>query len=272
MKRILFPTDFSPTSQNAFIYALQLAHGLGARLLWFHAWHTEEPVSAHGAPMGPPPTEISRHQFIEQYQNARREFNIQVEIEPIIEEGLPAEGILQAIETYQPDMIVMGSKGGRHQDGTELGGMATYLIGHQKTPVFVVPEQASYRPIQQIIFANDFHDQDLKTLRSLLGLARQLGARVNCLHIRPKDEHWNRSQSNYYEQLFYFDQQTPDLDFQIQTRDHIEEAILEALGEHQAELLVMLTHPKEGEEEYIATSLTRKLALRTQVPLLAFHS
>lgn len=37
MKNILFPTDFSQTADNAFIYALHLAKSLGANL---HVLHT----------------------------------------------------------------------------------------------------------------------------------------------------------------------------------------------------------------------------------------
>ena len=38
MKKILYPTDFSPTAENAFIFALQIADHLGASIITLHAF------------------------------------------------------------------------------------------------------------------------------------------------------------------------------------------------------------------------------------------
>src|SRR6187399_1650366 len=38
MKKILYPTDFSETAENAFIFALQIADHLGASIITLHAF------------------------------------------------------------------------------------------------------------------------------------------------------------------------------------------------------------------------------------------
>ena len=38
MKKILYPTDFSETAENAFIFALQIADHLGASIITIHAF------------------------------------------------------------------------------------------------------------------------------------------------------------------------------------------------------------------------------------------
>jgi nucleotide-binding universal stress UspA family protein len=38
MKKILFPTDFSETSNNAFVYALQLAKNIDAEVVTLHVY------------------------------------------------------------------------------------------------------------------------------------------------------------------------------------------------------------------------------------------
>ena len=38
MKKILYPTDFSETAENAFIFALQIADHLGASVITLHAF------------------------------------------------------------------------------------------------------------------------------------------------------------------------------------------------------------------------------------------
>jgi nucleotide-binding universal stress UspA family protein len=38
MKKILFPTDFSQTANNAFVYALQFAASMGAEIITLHVY------------------------------------------------------------------------------------------------------------------------------------------------------------------------------------------------------------------------------------------
>ncbi|MDZ4331458.1 MAG: universal stress protein, partial [Flavobacterium sp.] len=38
MKKILFPTDFSEVSKNAFIYALKLADSIDAEIITMHVY------------------------------------------------------------------------------------------------------------------------------------------------------------------------------------------------------------------------------------------
>ncbi|MEL6275916.1 MAG: universal stress protein, partial [Bacteroidota bacterium] len=38
MKKILFPTDFSPAATQAYIYALQLAKAIDASIVTLHAY------------------------------------------------------------------------------------------------------------------------------------------------------------------------------------------------------------------------------------------
>ena len=42
MKKILFPTDFSPTAENAFLYALALAAAMKAHLTLIHVYELPE--------------------------------------------------------------------------------------------------------------------------------------------------------------------------------------------------------------------------------------
>lgn len=268
MKKILFPTDFSEASRNAFMYALQLADKLEARLIWLHAIYdgpsaTQEDINAS---LG-----TSRNQFMDDYLKARKEFDIQVELEPMIEGGLAFESILEVANKEQVDLIVMGSKGARQTPSGEMGGIAAFLLGKTSVPMLIIPEKTHFRGITKMVFANDFKEKDLKVLKSLLLLAQKLGATIECIHIRPENQSWDRTQSNYYEQLFYFDQQTDQINFQIQTQDNVEQAINDVVAEDKDHVLVMLAHKRESDEAFQTQSLTRKIALHSKIPLLALH-
>ncbi len=266
MKKILFPTDFSPASRNAFLYALQLADKLEARLLWLHAMYDGPSSSSQEKEIE---LEIARNAFFDDYQHARNTYDIQVELEPLIEGGLAIGKILETAKKEEVDLIVMGSKGARQTPSGEVGGIAAYLLGQSQVPMLIIPEKTPFRGISKMIFANDFKAEDLKVLKDLLSLAQKLGATIECIHIRPDNQSWDQTQSNYYEQLFYFDQQTDQVNFQIQTRNNVEQAIYEAVEQDKEHVLVMLAHHRGSDETFEAESLTRKIALHSEVPLLA---
>lgn len=269
MKKILFPTDFSEASRNAFIYALRLADKLEARVVWLHAMYDGPSPSSSEKDID---LEVARNAFLDDYQKARVEYDIQVEIEPLFEEGLAIENILEVAEKEQVDLIVMGTKGARKTQVGDIGGMSAYLLGKAQVPMLIIPEKTPFRGITKMVFANDFKEQDLKILKNLLKLATKLGATIECIHIRPENQSWDRTQSNYYEQLFYFDQQTDQVNFQIQTQENVEQAIYDAVAEDKEHVLVMLAHKRENNQTFETESLTRKVALHSQIPLLALQS
>ena len=256
MKKILFPTDFSGASRNAFDFALYMAERLSARLLWLHVINDEKNAAKPSAIE----RELSKNIFFDDYQKARKENDIQIEIEPLIEDGLATESILEIAQEHEVDLIVIGSKGARKTDQGEIGGLAAYLLGHSHIPMLIIPEKAGFQSVSKMIFANDFKSTDLKGLKGLLHLAQKLDATIKCIHIRPEDQSWNRTQSSYYEQLFYFDQQTDQVNFQIRTQEHVEKAIYDAMEEKNGEVLVMLHQHRDNQEAFKAESLTRRIA------------
>jgi nucleotide-binding universal stress UspA family protein len=269
MKKILFPTDFSAASRNAFLYALQLADKLGARLLWLHVIYDGPSSSSEEQAIE---LEIARNAFFDDYQQARKAFGIQVELAPLIEGGVAVSSILDIAEKEAVEMIVIGSKGARMTPAGEMGGIAAYLLGQTRIPMLIIPEKTPFRGISKMIFANDFKAEDLRILKNLLVLAQKLGATIECIHIRPDNQAWDRTQSNYYEQLFYFDQQTDQVNFQIQTQNNVEQAIYEAVEQDKEHVLVMLAHHRDSRETFEMESLTHKIALHTDVPLLALKA
>ena len=66
MKKILFPTDFSATSNKAFIYALNIADHLGATITTLHVY--QKPIEAQNYP-GVDTQEIFKDFDLAEFQN-----------------------------------------------------------------------------------------------------------------------------------------------------------------------------------------------------------
>ncbi len=139
IKRILLPVDFSETSQRAAQWGLKLAEQLAAEALvvivldvgdlrvamdaGLHGFENdddvkrqiEEWIDAEYAKIVPPDT-----------HNVRRE----------IRRGIVEKEIIETVEQYEPELIVMGSVGITSR--LPVGSKTEYVMRHCKVPVTVV--------------------------------------------------------------------------------------------------------------------------------------
>src|SRR5690606_32726141 len=121
MKNILFPTDFSKTADNAFVYALHLAKTLGADL---HVLHTYSMPIVTG--LGIESTEVIQQVFdnveltsFEDFKNEAAELRKIAEDEGLsdvklsfdFQEGDLIINIMEAISKENIDLVVMGTTG-----------------------------------------------------------------------------------------------------------------------------------------------------------------
>ena len=143
IKKILFPTDFSEGSLNAFPYAVDLARTYGARLYMFHAIY--DVVTASG-------WYVPHISFDEMYKDvessARKElerFGLEEkrklkDVEHIIVKGVPYEEILKFAKENSIDLIVIGTHGRKGLDRALFGSTAERVVRNSTCPVLTVRE------------------------------------------------------------------------------------------------------------------------------------
>jgi universal stress protein E len=61
----------------------------------------------------------------------------------LVEDGEPASLIVQAIEAYEPDLLVMGTRGRGRLQRALLGSVANQVLNRARCDVLVVPERAA---------------------------------------------------------------------------------------------------------------------------------
>lgn len=276
MTRILFPTDFSPAAGHAFGYALMLAERLGAEILFFHAYSLTTSADMLA------PVEIIQAlraaeenralAYLEAYQaGIQAESQRAIAITPLLRTGYPAEAIVAVAEELKPDLIVMGTQGATHRLDVLLGSATTQVIQEAKVPVLAVPAQASWQAVHRIGLATDLKEGPSPHLIQLGHLARALAAEIHCVHIA-RDvaapqlgdllaaERWYRQETGYERVHLHL---VPD--------SQVAPALGRFMAEQQIDLLAVTTHRRSLLQRLLHPSLTRKLALESRIPLLAFH-
>lgn len=277
MKNILFPTDFSQTADNAFVYALQLAKTLGSEL---HVLHTYAMPIVSG--LGVESSEVVQQVFenveltsFERFKEKAAELRKMVENEGMddvklsfeFEEGDLILNILNTIEKQNIGLIVMGTNGASGFDKKIFGSNTLNTIRSIDIPILCVPYSAKYKGISRIGFTTLFREADKEPLREILRIAERFDAQVRCLHViqdvkyEPVEEtakEWDRE--------FH----TERLKFVLieGTGEPIEEHINNFIRDFNIGFLGIVKRNQSFFERIFSSSLSKKLISNLDVPLL----
>ena len=132
-KKIVFPTDFSTSSDAALEHAAGLARDMGARLLIVHV---EEPPLAYGGGemyYGVPEPDRSA---IEKMLGKIKPSTAEVPYEHHLLIGSPADEIVRFADEHGADLIVMGPDGRSGLRRMLMGSVAEAIVRRANCPVF----------------------------------------------------------------------------------------------------------------------------------------
>lgn len=142
-QKILFPTDFSPASQQALGWATSLARDTGATML---IAHVEEPPMAYGGGEMYLPVEENREELRKSLVQVVP-MDHDVRFEHMLLVGDPAEAIVQTAEKEGCDLIVMGTHGRKGLTRLLMGSVAEAVVRKAKCPVLTV-KQPAHVPVE----------------------------------------------------------------------------------------------------------------------------
>jgi len=134
---ILHPTDFSPSSEEAFQLAEALAGGQKSNLVVLHVVPPDGPSVFAGKAR----VHIRRDEERERRREALRQLrtsNPRVSVEYRLAEGEVGAEILRAANQSHADVIVMGSRGRTGLERLALGSVADQVMRKAPCPVITV--------------------------------------------------------------------------------------------------------------------------------------
>lgn len=267
METILLPVDFSPASRNAAVFAAELAKLFHSKLLLFHAYMLPTPISEVPYAM----VTVDNLQK-ENEQEIKKEAdwihdNYGLEVEWLVRIGIASDEIKTLCKEREIDLIVMGMKGAGGLDKI-IGSTTTNVARKVKTPVLVVPHDATYTPIKHITYASDFtYKTSTRLFSPMLQLARAYGARTHILFVR--QGHGGNSEveltgKKSSEIIF----EGYDHEYVTLEEPSVNQGISKYIQEYSSELLVMVAHKHTFLERVFSKNHTTVMAYETHVPLL----
>lgn len=269
MKKILFPTDFSPAAANAFLYAHALAEALEARIDVVHIFHL--PV---GDASNIPPEYIQKmldEAEAETMQNLK-EFSRPCLGKPTCGILLPVYGLFTAMEITDlarqehHDMIIMGTKGQRSALEKLLGSVTTEVMMKAPCPVLAIPADAVFTAVAHIAYATAFEPSDDHAVEQLMYLAGRLNAQVHFVNVKTRTgDHLIREVKMEKDYRYNF------ADLSEVHHNTVQEGIDEFLQQRKMDWLTLFVPQRRLWERLFHSSLTKKMAYHSSIPLLVFH-
>jgi len=145
IRRILLATDLSAASEGATLQALDLAHDLGAELLIVSVI---DPGSLRlpGGRFGVRVDQVrtSREAAAQELVSRGRSAGVRVRF--LIWEGDPGDSIVDAAQSEQVDIVVVGSHGRGSVGRFFIGSVSDFVVRHAPCPVLVVRARGEEQP------------------------------------------------------------------------------------------------------------------------------
>ena len=287
MKTILFPTDFNTTTA-ALGWARLFASQPGASLLLLHVFQPAPPDTTLptvgtlglGSESSLHLDDFSRDQLLEMADQLRAE-GLTVTTDWRIDSV--ENGILTAATDSDADLIITGRSELNNFFDRLVGSATTGIARHAHCPVLIVPahtisgnnaeNQAYNAPAQlrTIVFASSLQTDDVGVMRQVVELAHTFGATVQVLKIHAENQPTIFDDADSVAGLqreFGADR------LQVTKTDArtVSGGLQDFLHEHDTDLLVMTTHERDFFDRLLSPSLTERMVLRAELPLLVFHN
>ncbi len=277
---ILLPTDFSATAQNAYGFALSLAHKLGWTLEILHVAYPEY------APMDLPvvsasdtknKVQLARTALDAFVSLGRAKLNLEQgithssEVQIEVEVGNPAPTILRIARRDEVDLIVMGTKGQHSLIEKTFGSVTTEVLSKAECPVMVIPEEAAFQDFKQIAVATDLRSEEFEPLISVIELLAPLKAKFKLVHIHDPQQGVTHEESalQRLQTLFSnYGYESPAI-LKIGP-ESVVEALEDFAENYSIDMLIMLNQQRNLWERLFYRSKTRQMVFQTKIPLFIY--
>lgn len=273
MKKILFPTDFSDTATNAFVHALEFANKVNAEIILLHTFdlpaindqyfpqnYADIYQSIELAQFDMFKNEIPKLRAIAQERNLD-----EIKLSHRLMDGDLLHNIKQCIKEDDIDFVVMGTAGSTGWESFFLGTNTGSVMSGINVPMLCVPIHAKFQKIEIMGFTTRFRPKDKKALKMVLKIAKKSKAKVKCLYVKTSSSDVEPKTIKNWEEDFADE----PVEFYVVESDDVEAVILDFIMYKELDILTMLTYKRGFFDRIFNPSLTNKIAINNEIPILA---
>ncbi len=272
MKKFLVPTDFSDTSKNAARYGVLMAASVPGSTIILYNIYSRIAAGSDGTPLTE--NESDRKTVLTHaLKNLELELSqlSDVQIEYVAEEGSSlVESITRYVRHNNIDIVIMGITGATRVEQIFMGSNTLNMVHEGVCPVIIVPPNAQFEKIENVLFASDFKNVKMSTpiarIKSILDIFKPVLHIVNVDH-----EHYVEVTEEYkFERAkleLMFQEYNPQFSF-IRLYDFLD-AINSFASDYKIDLIITVPRKHGFLKSLFTTSHTKKLAYHSHIPIAA---
>ena len=184
MKTIVVATDFSPSAENAMLYAGKLADTINCSILLFHVFQV--PVGMNDVPLLMVSTDELKNNADTGLLRAKDLLNtsysgVQVDIESRL--GDVVDELRDVCKKINPLLIVVGKHGASGVEELLFGSTSFSIIRHLTFPVIVVPDRFQNFQLNNAALAIDADIENV-CLQKVKSVRNELNFALHVIHVK----------------------------------------------------------------------------------------
>lgn len=276
MNTILIATDFSVTAQHAATYVCKLSRQLNPkRIILYYALGNINPDRIFITDVLAPSAEI----IAAEKEESMRELNLlmgvlrplvssKTTIQLISNDQSLIKGVNELISQENIDLVSIGISGKGNFNKNVIGSNTLKLMRECLAPLLVVPSKVNFKPIRKVMLAWDHKDtKQTLPVSQLTFILQALLAKLFVVYI---DNNSSQTAAEIVEESRDLHELLKTLNPEVHSpkQRSIADGLLHFVDDHEINLMVIVPKKASFLEEFFNQSSTRKIALRTEIPML----
>ena len=280
MKKILFPTDFSDTANNAFLYTLHLAKLYNAEVFITHIYDKKVISTLYG---GQPElvatiyvdVELDEFEYFKEESKKLRmiaeENNLSdVKLNFIFKSGSLVSTLGKIIEKEKINLVVMGTSGATNFEKKLWGSNTMNALRSLDIPILSIPKKAIFKGVKNIGFASALKDSDKPILANLLNFYDDNNLIIKVLYIIKNDKHTEVEEQLIDKKIASWESEfrNEKLIFIKKISDSVTKGIYQLIFDENIDIVVIAKRDLSFIDSLFTHSLSEDLAKKMDFPLL----
>ena len=280
MKKILFPTDFSDTANNAFLYTLHLAKLYNAEVFITHIYDKKVISTLYG---GQPElvatiyvdVELDEFEYFKEESKKLRmiaeENNLSdVKLNFIFKSGSLVSTLGEIIEKEKINLVVMGTSGATNFEKKLWGSNTRNALRSLDIPILSIPKKAIFKGVKNIGFASALKDSDKPILANLLNFYDDNNLIIKVLYIIKNDKNTEVEEQLIDKKIASWESEfrNEKLIFIKKISDSVTKGIYQLIFDENIDIVVIAKRDLSFIDSLFTHSLSEDLAKKMDFPLL----
>ncbi|MFD1614094.1 universal stress protein [Gelatiniphilus marinus] len=276
MKTILYATDCTENDAKALKYAYRFSCIMKAELhvLRVYQFPPINLSTIQSSELVKKRMQQEQKDIVTKYcaDHLKNEFRQEPVFIHATEQASIANGILDTAKKLDPDLVILGMKDSHSNRGLFSGNIANAVLDKIETPLLMVPNGIVYNRLSTIVYASDFEQEDLLSIKKLIEIARPFNALIEVVHIHKTDTASAKERMDKFKNMLLKQVSYPEIGFKTIASSKIKQGLVNVLNNEKANMLAMLERNRNVKlTNLFYKDLIKDMGTTVAIPILAFN-